>query len=103
MSLPYSNNLPPAPTDKIFDVIEKVATDLYNGDEVTYERRDKELRWCWTNQRTKKEYFIMLSQVKRLGSGNMYLTPVMAFIRNEMNAIEAANYINKVPKLKAFL
>ena len=88
--------------DKIIATINRLAEEMKNGDEIIYEPTGSTLWSSWRNIRTNERHIIRLIDIKKLAK-IMYIPAILSFVKNEINAVEAQNYINKIPKLKAFL
>jgi len=85
-------------------LINEIAEEMKRGDEVVWEKRPKEMRWCWKNLNTGRERFLRLTEVSRMQNrDDICFETVMDFILGRKNALEAQLMIEKLPKLKAFL
>jgi hypothetical protein len=87
----------------MYQVIEEISVAEEVGDQINYESRPKELRWSWINIRTGQEWFIQLSQVKRLGRDNINTPIILDFINNRKNATETKKWLDKIDGLKVFI
>lgn len=92
--------------EEFVGLINLLAEEMENGDEIIWEDRVKEARWRWINTRTMQERFVFSNQVKwmpRWDKRDIRFETVMDFIQGRKNALEAQAFIQKLPKLKAFL
>jgi hypothetical protein len=90
--------------EKIRQVIREISGVLEIGDTVEWECNPKELRWIWTNTKTQQKWVIRLSETKSLWTldGALCFLEIMAFIKNEKNAQQVNQILERREKLKAF-
>jgi len=92
------------PITKYITLINEIAEEMKNGDEIIWEQRQIEMRWCWKNTRTGQERFIRVVDVRSSGDrDDIRFQTCIDFIQGRKNAFEARRMIEKLPKLKAFL
>ena len=92
------------PITTYIKLINELAEEMKNGDEIVWDKRPKEMCWAWINKTTGKERFLRLVDVRRSGDRNdIRFETILDFIYGKKNALEASAYIEKLPKLKAFL
>lgn len=82
-----------------FNIINQIASNLESGNNVKY--REVPKRLCFEWEVNDQVFTIRLFHIKSLNE--FYLNHIMGFIRNEKNAIETRNVLNKIDKLKAFI
>jgi hypothetical protein len=88
----------------IQDIIDAICANSLPEDEVRWEKREKELRWSWTNVRTEQVWFAQLSKVRKSGLDPTDRADMtrLDFLYGKMTAFEVVNRIERLNRLKAF-
>lgn len=82
-----------------FNIINKLASDLESGATIKYREIPKRLCFEW--EVDNQIFVIRLFHIKSLNK--FYLNHIMSFVKNEKNAIETRDILNKINELKAFI
>ena len=89
--------------NNIIFLINEIAKDMENGDQIIRDECAKNLLWMWTNSRTRKNWIIRLSEINKLDYQDILYITIIEFVKGWKSALETRKYIEKLPKLKAFL
>lgn len=90
----------------ISQLIDDICEHSSPGDEIIWEQRQKELRWRWLNSRTEQEWFLRLTEIKRMpwlrDQNDPRNAVELEFVYGKKTPFEARRTIDKLEKLKAF-
>ena len=91
-------------THYLDEIVDDICANSLPTDEIRWEARPKELRWSWTNDRTKQVWHVKLSQLKKVFLDPSDPTTMIYndFFLGIRTAFETKTQIEKLNKLKAF-